>query len=94
MNADDYLPVERPPTKRQLLDRAKTQTPNYIRHVAMVIETSDKLKRMMVTGGVKRAHMDCPRCGVKRALQGALVGKRDHLRMWCDTPGCSMEVME
>ncbi|MFA6966093.1 hypothetical protein [Bosea sp. (in: a-proteobacteria)] len=52
-----------------------------------------KLKRVMQKRGLRRARAKCPRCGFE-TLQGALVGRRDHLRMWCDTPDCPMEMME
>lgn len=88
------LPADRQPTKNQLLDRAKGMSPEFLRHVAQVLETSVKLKRQMMKRTLRRARSMCPRCGVEGALQGALVGKNDHMRMWCDTPNCSMEMME
>lgn len=94
---DDFsdIPAERQPTKNQLMDRAKRLPPGFARHVALVLETSIKLKRSMIKRGLRRARAICPRCGGgDGTLQGALVGPRNHLRMWCDTPGCSMEVME
>lgn len=90
----DDLPTDRQPTKNQLVDRAKRQSPEFMRHVAQVVETSIKLKRVMLKRGLKRARANCPRCGVAGALRGALVGSRNHMRMWCETPGCSMELME
>ncbi len=90
----DDLPADRQPTKDQLIDRAKRQSPDFMRHVAQVVETSIKLKRAMLKRGVNRARAACPRCGINGALQGALVGKTNHMRMWCDTPDCSMEMME
>lgn len=91
--ADD-LPDYRQPTKNQLLDRAKRQSPEFMRHIALVVETSEKLKRSMLKRNLTRARATCPRCNVEGALQGALVGKKNHMRMWCETPQCSMEMME
>ena len=90
----DDLPTDRQPTKNQLVDRAKRQSPEFMRHVAQVVETSMKLKTSMLKRGLKRARANCPRCGVAWALQGALVGSKNHMRMWCETTGCSMEMME
>ena len=90
----DDIPVERQPTKNQLLDRAKKQSSDFMRHVALVVDTSVKLKRSMLKRNLTRARATCPRCNVEGALQGALAGKKAHMRMWCETPGCSMEMME
>ena len=92
--ADFDLPNDRQPTKNQLLDRAKHQAPDFMRHIAMVVETSMKLKKSMQKRSIRRARAHCPRCGGDGTLQGALAGKKDHMRMWCETPDCSMEMME
>lgn len=90
----EKLPTDRQPTKNQMLDRAKRMPPGFLKHVGEVLDTSMKLKRSMTNRNLTRARSTCPRCGVTGALQGALVGKKNHMRMWCETPGCSMEMME
>lgn len=91
---NDDIPKERQPTKNQLLDRAKKNSPDFLKHITIVVETSVKLKRQMLKRNLKRARSTCPRCGIVGALQGALAGPKDHMRMWCETLGCSMEMME
>jgi hypothetical protein len=80
IDMSDDLPTERQTTKNQMLDRAKRQSPEFMRHVAQVLETSIKLKRVMLKRGLRRARSTCPRCGITGAPQGALAGKRDHMR--------------
>ena len=78
--------------KRQLNRLSKHD--EFQRHVAEVLTTMVKLKRVMLARGLRRAKTKCPRCGCVGALQGGLVGQRNHMRMWCETPSCSMEAME
>lgn len=53
------------------------------------IDTSQVLKKAMQDKGVRSARAKCPRCG-NETLQGRLAGKKDSMRMWCETKGCDM----
>ncbi len=51
-----------------------------------------KLKQVMIIKGLTKAKAKCPRCE-NETLQGRLAGRRNHLRCWCDTPGCAFHQM-
>lgn len=66
----------------------------FMKHAALTLQTGIKFKARMVERGLTRAQTKCPRCGIEEALQGALAGSKRHMRMWCLTVHCSMEMME
>jgi len=72
---------------------ATTEREAFLREAGATLFTGLKLKRVMQRRGLRRARAKCPRCG-NETLQGALAGRRDHLRMWCDTEGCGMGMIE
>lgn len=57
------------------------------------LDAGVKLKRVMLAKGLTRARAKCPKCG-NETLQGALAGRKNHMRMWCETPNCEMRMME
>lgn len=61
-----------------------------------IMGTAVRLKAVMQKRNLLRAKAKCPRCGGAETLQGKLVphGRRQHLRMWCSTPGCNTQVWE
>lgn len=65
-----------------------------MKNLWFVMETGLKFKKVMLAKGLTRAQTKCPRCGVENALQGALAGRKNHLRMSCNTPKCEMSMME
>ncbi len=62
-------------------------------NATLLVETSVKFKKVMQTKGLRRAKAQCPICK-NETLQGALAGRKDHMRMWCDTEGCDVQMME
>lgn len=58
---------------------------------ASTIELAVKVKAAMQRKGKRRAWTKCPHCGGR--VIAALCGKRDHIRMACQTENC-LEMME
>ena len=49
-------------------------------------------KKLLLKKGLTSGKRRCPRC--KAWVRFALAGRKSHLRMSCDTPSCSMRMME
>lgn len=64
---------------------------DFISTMRTTLRDATKLKSVMQKRGLRRAQAKCPECG--GMLQGALVGKRDHMRFWC-TGTCKRQLME
>jgi hypothetical protein len=56
-----------------------------------VVVAGTKLKKVMRKKGITSAKAKCPLC-VNGFLHARLVGRKQHMRMWCD--GCSAQMME
>lgn len=56
------------------------------------LTTGLKLKKLMLDKQLTSARAKCPRCG-HDTLQGRLAGRKNHLRCWCDFPGCTFSGM-
>ena len=60
-----------------------------------VIETTlrdaIKMKNVMLAKKLTQARALCPEC--EGELHGALVGRKNHMRFWCDGP-CKRQIME
>lgn len=67
------------------------QPADFMAAVAQTVTTATRLKSKMKERGLVRAQTICPRCDGR--LDGALVGPKQHMRLWCSTPGC-MQMME
>lgn len=50
------------------------------------MDLASKVKEAMLRKGKRRVWTKCPRCGKK--VSAVLAGRRDHLRMSCETKGC------
>lgn len=57
-----------------------------------VFNLGQRLKVALKEKGKRRGWTKCPRCGGK--VIAVLAGKRDHLHMGCQTPGCDVRMME
>lgn len=70
-----------------------TSTPDddFMASVRTTIRDAGKLKAIMLRRGLRQARAKCPECGGE--LHGALAGKRNHMRFWCDGT-CKRQMME
>lgn len=74
----------------EIAEKAET---DFMAIFGLQVRTGVKLKGVMLAKGLNRARAKCPRCG-NETLQGALAGRKNHMRMWCETPNCEMRMME
>lgn len=65
--------------------------PGFLNAVATTLRDGIKLKQKMLAKGISSAWTVCPECGGK--LQGRLVGRRKHMRLWCEGE-CKRSMME
>lgn len=74
-------------------ERAKGEHSDFMKHLAVVLRTALKLKKVMVDKNLTTAKTKCPKCEGSEALHGRLVVGRDAgrhrrsggaFRMWCD----------
>jgi len=72
-------------------DKASGKHDEFLKHMERVLEMGTKLKAAMVKRGLTRAKAKCQICDGH--LQGALVGRKQHLHMHCDGP-CKAVMME
>lgn len=82
---------------------ASAEHAEFMKHTGMVLDAAVKLKKIMVAKGLGRAKAECPKCHVVGALHGVLIvgkGAGRHrssggaFRMWCETAGCGVSMME
>lgn len=66
-------------------------TDDFRRRIKSSIRDAVKLKKAMIKKNLRRAKAKCPEC--EGHIQGALVGRRDHMRFWCDGT-CNRQLME
>lgn len=66
---------------------------DFMKAVEQTMAAGMKLKKVMLDKGLTAARAKCPRCG-NETMQGRLVGRKNHLRLWCDTAGCDVQMME
>lgn len=64
---------------------------DFARVVGTVIRDMVKLKGVMLSRKLRAAKAVCPECG--GMLQGRLVGRKNHMRMWCEGT-CNRQMME
>lgn len=64
---------------------------DFARMVGTIIRDMVKLKKVMIDRGLTAAKAPCPECG--GMLQGRLVGRKNHMRMWCEGT-CNRQMME
>lgn len=64
---------------------------DFSRMVGTIIRDMVKLKKVMIDRGLTAAKAPCPECG--GMLQGRLVGRKNHMRMWCEGT-CNRQMME
>lgn len=88
---------------RLTAEQAKGEHSEWMKDFGMVLDVGVKLKKIMVGRKMTRAKAECPRCHVRGALQGHLVtgpaaGRHGRsggaFRMWCETEGCNVQMME
>lgn len=65
----------------------------FMAHVSKWMDAAVKMKKVMLRKGLTAARAKCVDCG-NETMQARLAGRKNHIRMWCDTPGCDMTVME
>lgn len=65
---------------------------DFMKHIGKTLDAAMKLKKVMISQKLTSAKAPCPKCGTGM-LHGRLAGRKNHLRMWCDTPNC-MQMME
>lgn len=84
-------------------EQAKGEHSEWMKDFGLVLDAGVKLKKITVERKMTRAKTECPKCHVRAALQGYLVigpaaGRHGRsggaFRMWCETPGCQMSMME
>lgn len=66
---------------------------DFMEHMGKVLDAGTKLKAVMLKKGLTSAKAPCPICKVGH-LHGRLAGRKNHMRMWCDGPGCNAQLME
>ena len=77
-----------------MTESAKDETANYadfMEFAGKVFEVAGKLKSQMLKRGLTSAKAKCPMCS-EGYLHGRLVGRKNHMRMWCDI--CKAQLME
>ncbi|MCZ4501012.1 MAG: hypothetical protein JWQ74_3567 [Marmoricola sp.] len=68
-----------------------TNVEQFTTHLRTTIRDATKLKARMQERNVKAARVKCPECN--GMLHGRLVGRRNHMRFWCDGV-CKRQMME
>jgi len=64
---------------------------DFARRIGTIIRDMVKLKKVMLARNLTSAKTVCPECG--GMLQGRLVGRKNHMRMWCEGT-CNRQMME
>lgn len=68
------------------------ETPSdFMKSVASTIRDAVKLKARMLERNLTSAKVICPECA--GMLHGRLVGRKNHMRFWCDG-ACKHQMME
>lgn len=90
--------------KRDLAaSKASGEHARFIERAEKILETALRLKKIMVEKCVGAGKANCPICnGVEtihtRLITGSGAGRHRKsggaFRMWCDTPGCGVQMME
>ena len=77
---------------REEIKRARANNDPDMRKMMADLTTALKLKGVMVRRKLVAARAECPRCK-QLTLQGRLAGTKQHLRVWCETGGCTFSRM-
>lgn len=72
-------------------DKASDEHDAFLKKMEQVFDMGAKLKKVMLKRGITRAKARCELCD--GYLQGALVGRKNHLHMRCDGT-CGSMMME
>lgn len=65
-------------------EKASGEHDAILANLERVIDIAMRLKKSMIAHGKTVAKAVCPECKVSGALHGRLVGRKNHLHMWCD----------
>lgn len=66
---------------------------DFFAQIRPFFEAALKLKQVMLRRGLTAARCKCPMCK-NETMQGRLAGRKNHIRAWCETPGCNYQMME
>lgn len=72
-------------------DETVSPSQEFMKRFGTTLRDAARLKRVMLKRGLRRAQAKCPECD--GMLQGALAGRKDHMRFWC-TGTCGRRMME
>lgn len=62
--------------------------------VNLVLPFAFKLKAKMQARHLRRARTKCPQPGCEGTVHATLNGRKDHIHLGCDAPGCSVRMLE
>jgi len=71
--------------------QAAAEHDDFMAHAGKVLDAAVRLKAVMLKRGLTAAKAKCPLCETGH-LHGRLVGRKNHMRMWCDE--CTAQMME
>lgn len=66
---------------------------DFMKRASKWIDAAQKMKKVMLAKSLTKARAKCVDCD-NETMQARIAGPRNHIRMWCDTPGCEMRMME